>query len=847
MPQTQRLPLAQILAPRDAFFFTAKDSLLKNCYREKGPLGEMIVKRPGLVVNTQYPAGIGQAAIFYNGTPLFVIGDSIAGASETITGISWTAKTTTPKPTGPGGSATAKSGSLVSFNGDLYSIGGRDNLDTTISVYKSINNGTSWTTISTPWTTTTQNITQAACVLNSKIYAFGLVGGRRVYSSSDGVTWTLETTDLSGGGSHSINGVIVYQNVMYALLTNASATTQIWSSSNGSSWTAVNASITGTSQLNQTSFVEADGKFYIIGGQLSSSSVVATVYRSVDLGVNWTLLTSSANFGAREGAAVWYADGKIWLGGGSTTQADLTPTSDVYYSLDGISWTLATNAPGWTARVIPAYTVHDGTMYIGTGSTSSGKALGTYSANITQPGALPVPPPIPDTPFQTTLIPATTASPVKVFLKNNDIAYLYDGTTVTHISDPDYPVSTVYGVVYLDGTVYVMNAYGQIFGSDLAAPTSWSALNAIVANAEADAALAIARQLNYIVAFKEYTMEFFYNAGNPTGSPLSKVLNAVLAMGLASVGSLAQADNTIYFMATTRQYGRTVQRLDGYTPKYISNPFIDRILNADDLEEVSSFVVKSNGHYFYALSLGNITFVYDETTEDWHLWSGMFPFPSVDVTSAAVLDDGSIRITVSGGAHTRTDGSPVDISGMQPSQANGRFNLRYDPETMATNQFSYFPSTSVTSEELQYAGADVIFFFEDNFPALIYCKSVEGDLLLGPDNGTVYQFDTLTYTDDGNPINVVIQTALLDFGLMASKRYSRFELVGDKVDTNVYVRYSDDDYDNWSLYRQINMNTRRAKISNLGSGRRRGFSIKHTDDQPLRLLAAEIDFDQGAF
>lgn len=846
--QTQRLPLAQILAPRDAT--SSKDGMLKNCYKEDTPIGQMIVKRPGLTITQQFTEGCAQGAIDYTGTPLFIIGDAVAGAPAALTGASWTAKTTTPKPTSGTFGSGASPGSLVSFGGNLYSIGGKNASDTSISVYKSIDNGASWSTISTPWTSTSFMIdTQAACVLGTKMYAFGMTTStpRSVYSSPDGITWTLETSNLTGGVTGQVDAVAVVGTSIIAVVSYTSGATSIWASTNGSSWTAQNTSV-GPNTWSRPGLIAAGTALYLCGGQTSvPGAALATVYRSTDLGVNWTLLTSSAAFGNRSSPAAWYADGKLWVAGGTSTVATApTPLNSIYYSLDGLSWTLASSSPGWAARFSPSNCLHGGTLYLGCGYGSATMQTGVYSANFSTPGALIPSPPVPCVPFQATLIPATTSSPVQVFLKNNDIAYLYNGTTITHINDPDYPASTVYGVVYLDGYIFVMNSYGQIFGSDLAAPTSWTATNVIVANAEADAGVAIARQLNYVVAFKQYSTEFFYDAGNPTGSPLSKVLNALLTIGCASAGSLAFADNTIYFMGNAQQHGRSIQKMEGYTPKYISNQYIDRILNASTLEEVYAFIVKSNGHFFYVLTLVdlNLTLVLDEVTSDWTVWSTMTADDPLSVASMELQSDGSILVTMPF-PHNQVDGDPFFMAGALPLELNGSFNLRYDPETYAATEFSYFPSEPI--DEVLNDGGEVTFYTEGIFPGVYYARSANGDLLLDIETGAVYTFDPLTYADNDHPIDVLIRTALLDFGVMASKRYSRFELVGDKVDTNVYVRYSDDDYDNFSLYRQINMNTRRAKISNLGSGRRRAFDLRNTDNQPLRLLAAEIDIDLGAF
>lgn len=448
--------------------------------------------------------------------------------------------------------------------------------------------------------------------------------------------------------------------------------------------------------------------------------------------------------------------------------------------------------------------------------------------------------------FQTTLLPGDSVTPVKVFLKNAEGAAVFDGTTVIQVTDPDYPEETVYGVVCLDQTTYVMNIYGQIYGSDVGDPFSWSPLNVINANSVADYSVALVRQLNYLVAFGQYSTEFFYNAGNPTGSPLSKVLNALLAMGCASAGSIALADNTIYFMGATEQHGRTIQKMEGYTPKYISNQYIDRVLNSDNLEEVFSFVVKSNGHFFYVLVLvgSNTTFVYDEVTSEWHIWTNMVADSELSASSAELQSDGSILVSMPF-PHEQQDGNPFFIANISPAAAAGRFNLRYDSEAMSTNEFSYYPSSPVDS--IVAEGPEVTFYTEGVFPGIYYARGLSGDLLLDKLEGSIYVFDPDTYDDIECPINMLMQSALFDFGEMAVKRFNRFELVGDKVFANIYVRYTDDDYDHWSLYRQIRMNVNRAKISNLGSGRRRAFNIKCTDDQPIRLLAAEVDVDKGVF
>ncbi len=836
--------MASVLATRDSA--VTKDSILTNCYLENSPTGKQVVKRPGYSLRNSFGVGCAQGGITYNGQAIWIIADQLVTGGSGIPVLSaFSSATTPPKPSA--GQSGNTSGYLVSHGGALYSIGGRNTADTTISVYKSINNGTSWSTISTPWTTNVMARANAAASFGVNIFAGGLVTNRGVYSSPDGVTWTLKTADIAGGGIGSLDALIIHNNNLYALITFSAANPQIWSSADGITWTAKNSGITGITNRELSSILSLNGKLYLIGGTQSGVGVFNDVWVSNDNGVNWVLLSTGA-FPARGAMSSWVSNGRLWIGGGGTNTNLTAVTNDVWSSSDGSAWLQAAASSAWSARRSASNTVHNGSLYIGPGLSNSLSVTGLFFATPTVSSNIPLTPP-PATsclPYQLTLIPATPSTPVAVFLKNNEVAYYYNGLSVVRITDPDYPASTVFGVVYLDGYIFVMNTLGQIFNSDLAAPTSWSALSFISANAEADAAVALVRQLNYVVAFKAYSTEFFYDAGNATGSPLSKVLNALLEIGCASAGSIAFSDNTVYFMANSRQKGRSIMKMEGYTPKYISNQYIDRILNADTLSEVYAFVVKTNGHFFYVLTLVNsgITLVLDEATNEWHRWSHMTDVSPATVTSLVVQADGSILATMPL-PHGQSDGDVVTISGATPAAANGQFNLRYDASIHSSLQFSYTPATTVSGSIT--GSITAVFYTEGFFPGVYYALGDGQDLLLDIDSGNEYIFTPTVYTDNNLPIDVKIRTMLNDFGVMATKRYNRFELVGDKETTNILVRFSDDDYSSWSLYRTIPMAQKRAKISNLGSGRRRAFELRNTESTALRLLAAELDIDLGAF
>ena len=123
-----------------------------------------------------------------------------------------------------------------------------------------------------------------------------------------------------------------------------------------------------------------------------------------------------------------------------------------------------------------------------------------------------------------------TYNGTSIVLKCSSAAYGINTSTdvATKITDGQYPSLTARGLVFLDGTYYVMDKDGTIWGSDSNDVFSWTSLNQISAAIEPDGGVCLAKSGQYVVAFGNYTTEFFYDAGNATGSPLSPVQNGTL-------------------------------------------------------------------------------------------------------------------------------------------------------------------------------------------------------------------------------------------------------------------------------------------------------------------------------
>lgn len=179
------------------------------------------------------------------------------------------------------------------------------------------------------------------------------------------------------------------------------------------------------------------------------------------------------------------------------------------------------------------------------------------------------------------------------------------------------------GAVYLDGYTVVATKAGQIFNSDPEDPTLWNPLNTIAVESDPDPLIGIVKHFNYIVAFGEWSTEFFYNAANATGSPFLRQDSYKNEIGCANGASVVQYQQGVMYVGKSKTRGKSVYVLDGFSPKPVSTPYIETYLNADTNSNIQSFAFRIAGHTFYVMTLVDLdlTFVYDIDVNLWYQWT----------------------------------------------------------------------------------------------------------------------------------------------------------------------------------------------------------------------------------
>lgn len=269
----------------------------------------------------------------------------------------------------------------------------------------------------------------------------------------------------------------------------------------------------------------------------------------------------------------------------------------------------------------------------------------------------------------------------KLQLGNGVSAYNYDdGAGLVQIIDVDFPAAFVKGWCFLDGTTYVMLPDAHIQGDDINDPVNWDPLNSILAQIEPDRGVALAKQLVYAIALKQWTSEVFYDAGNAVGSPLGAVQGAKVNYGCVHADGVQDIDGVLFWLSTNRSASVEVVQLEGLKAEVISTKPVERLLEAGDYTTVFSWQLKIDGHKFYGFTLknSNLTLVYDITEKMWARWTdangNYFPMVGSSYTTGLqhlFQHESNGRVYTSASTYATDDGDTIQVDVYTPNLDGG--------------------------------------------------------------------------------------------------------------------------------------------------------------------------------
>jgi hypothetical protein len=350
---------------------------------------------------------------------------------------------------------------------------------------------------------------------------------------------------------------------------------------------------------------------------------------------------------------------------------------------------------------------------------------------------------------------------------------------IIEITDADHPLKQATklksppGVVALDGYFFIIgnfttstvgvDSFTRIYNCDLGDLANWTSTS-FISSRKPGQLKCLAKHHNHVVAFGDKGMEFFYNAGNPLGSPLSPRLDIDYDIGIVSEeldslndnshSMVANIGDNLFFVGKNKQGAVAIYVLDNFRLAKISNPAVDRLLR-DDGRSCIRGVLSYNNKEFLMLTPDHTqteVLVYDLKDKLWYAWSVDY---QRGISSNKLAIDNSAKV--------------FEIGTKQDNGSNYLFKL----VTRKINEVNYL--RNVTLGNYKYCSA-----------ASIY-SSLPGST------------------------------------------------------TNLSISYSDDDGQNFSTARNLDINTTRNKITRLGRFIDRQFKLEYTGDNDFSLYALILE------
>lgn len=197
-------------------------------------------------------------------------------------------------------------------------------------------------------------------------------------------------------------------------------------------------------------------------------------------------------------------------------------------------------------------------------------------------------------------------------------AYVYNGSSLTQITDPDYRQSD--WVVWQDQYfIFGESNSDRYFLTDVASATSIDGLSITSAEGHPDKIRGAISLKSQLILIGHESIEVRYNAGT-SPSPYQSTAIPIVNIGCKARSSIKRVRNTFCWLG----HDLKIYAWDGAGAKRISNSAIeDEIRDFNGLEDTYADSYSESGHDFYKITFigGNKTWVFDIIEGQWHQMS----------------------------------------------------------------------------------------------------------------------------------------------------------------------------------------------------------------------------------
>lgn len=373
----------------------------------------------------------------------------------------------------------------------------------------------------------------------------------------------------------------------------------------------------------------------------------------------------------------------------------------------------------------------------------------------------------------------------------------------TKITDLNFPTPHIPFPVFIDGYLFLAKAgTGDIYNSNLNTPSTWTAGSFISAEMYPDDLQALLKINNYLVAVGTQSCEYFYDAANPTASPMQRIESLTKGFGTSFPNTIAYSEDTAIFLANNNDGETVLKELSGIKARDIPCPWIV-LLNSwinqgsiTNTAQIVGFFIRQYGDLYYCIGgpgFGSYTFAYSINENMW--------------------------VNLNTPAHS--------------SRTSGGFPVTYTAQATSKNAVTYVVG------ECNNSGANV--YFGTLNPLSLWANSTGNSLY------AVDMFGGSTSTQF--PLQSSIQTPLLNFGTLNQKTMSRFGINFQSPDYTASETFQITIYDNGVLSNPVVRSLAKSFsfpfITQLGAFRQRQLVIQANTNYPVRFYNFEFDINKG--
>lgn len=401
------------------------------------------------------------------------------------------------------------------------------------------------------------------------------------------------------------------------------------------------------------------------------------------------------------------------------------------------------------------------------------------------------------------------------------------------ISDADFTgLGTKTNFVAMDGYLFVGvisgTGAGRVYNSDLSSSFSWTASGYITPNDVPGDLVWLSRLRNFVVVFKQYSIEFLEDVGNPTpASPLKQNKQYTKKIGCASASSIQEVADGIIFLGIDQRGKLSYYKL---------------MRDSLELKNISDVHLES--------CLQNST----ATPAGYRSWSADYALDSTikGQSQVIIFQNKELYTTV---VPSAWDGSPITMVYDNILDVWYRWTTAFTGD--ATVDGTFIPSMSFL---LNNNNGGYFTCFANNLSALTKSRFSIMSPTFAQASGYAYMDGYDTTEANFNHFLFGWQSDFFDLGTGDRKFLDKVEIFYDSdpdqtpsTATSGTLRFYhwEKDYTNnvgASTYRSITIDDAaysRALIRRLGSFRRKAFKIINSDNMPLRIWALELVYRGG--